>query len=107
MAEGLFARANIISFTRFTYLLPANELFGPMQISLARMITVRVVCQKVKHTEKIDYKLNKEHKTVFIVYVLYVYLLCKRLSGDSHAEADALVSDIVMWKIYFKDSKCS
>lgn len=40
VAEGLFAIANIISFTRLSYMLPANELFGPMQISLARMITV-------------------------------------------------------------------
>ncbi|KAJ8303131.1 hypothetical protein KUTeg_019527 [Tegillarca granosa] len=39
IAEGLFAIANVISFTRVSYLLPANELFGPMQISLARMIT--------------------------------------------------------------------
>jgi len=40
IAEGLFAIANVISFTRVSYVLPANELFGPMQISLARMITV-------------------------------------------------------------------
>lgn len=40
ISEGLFAIANIISFTRLSFLLPANELFGPMQISLARMITV-------------------------------------------------------------------
>ncbi|XP_071173975.1 short transient receptor potential channel 7-like [Mytilus edulis] len=39
ISEGLFAIANIISFTRLSFLLPANELFGPMQISLARMIT--------------------------------------------------------------------
>ncbi|KAK3600930.1 hypothetical protein CHS0354_004139 [Potamilus streckersoni] len=39
VAEGLFALANIISFTRLSYVLPANELFGPLQISLARMLT--------------------------------------------------------------------
>ncbi|XP_050397743.2 short transient receptor potential channel 7 isoform X2 [Patella vulgata] len=39
VAEAAFAVANVISFTRVSYLLPANELFGPMQISLARMIT--------------------------------------------------------------------
>nr|KAG5713048.1 hypothetical protein BaRGS_021842 [Batillaria attramentaria] len=39
MAEACFALANIISFARVSFVLPANELFGPMQISLARMIT--------------------------------------------------------------------
>lgn len=39
IAEALFALANIISFARVSFVLPANELFGPMQISLARMIT--------------------------------------------------------------------
>ncbi|KAL5021904.1 hypothetical protein ScPMuIL_001059, partial [Solemya velum] len=39
IAEGLFAIANVISFTRVSYVLPANELFGPMQLSLAKMIT--------------------------------------------------------------------
>ncbi|KAK7114816.1 hypothetical protein V1264_000808 [Littorina saxatilis] len=38
LAEGLFALANIISFSRIFYLLPANETLGPMQISLRRMI---------------------------------------------------------------------
>ena len=40
LAEGMFAVANVISFTRLSYVLPANELFGPMQISLAKMISV-------------------------------------------------------------------
>ncbi|WAR13619.1 TRPC6-like protein, partial [Mya arenaria] len=39
IAEGLFAIANVISFTRLSYIFPANELFGPMQISVAQMIT--------------------------------------------------------------------
>ncbi|CAL1532325.1 unnamed protein product [Lymnaea stagnalis] len=38
--EGLFAIANIISFFRISYLLPANEILGPLQISLGRMIKV-------------------------------------------------------------------
>lgn len=40
IAESLFALANILSFTRICYLLPANESLGPMQISLGRMINV-------------------------------------------------------------------
>ena len=39
----MFAVANVISFTRLSYVLPANELFGPMQISLAKMISVSIV----------------------------------------------------------------
>ncbi|XP_076464223.1 short transient receptor potential channel 7-like [Babylonia areolata] len=39
MAEGLFAVANIFSFSRIINILPANEALGPMQISLGRMIT--------------------------------------------------------------------
>ncbi|XP_063439378.1 short transient receptor potential channel 7-like [Mytilus trossulus] len=38
MSEGLFAVANILSFSRISYLLPANEALGPLQISLGRMI---------------------------------------------------------------------
>ncbi|CAG5116077.1 unnamed protein product, partial [Candidula unifasciata] len=37
-AEGLFAMANILSFSRIVYLLPANETLGPLQISLGRMV---------------------------------------------------------------------
>ncbi|XP_033754245.1 short transient receptor potential channel 3-like [Pecten maximus] len=39
MSEGLFAMANILSFSRISYLLPANEVLGPLQISLGKMIT--------------------------------------------------------------------
>ena len=45
VAEACFALANIISFARVSFVLPANELFGPMQISLARMITVSAAGQ--------------------------------------------------------------
>ncbi|XP_046361820.2 short transient receptor potential channel 3-like [Haliotis rufescens] len=37
--EAVFAVANIISFTRISYIFPADELLGPLQISLARMAT--------------------------------------------------------------------
>ncbi|KAL3860515.1 hypothetical protein ACJMK2_010634 [Sinanodonta woodiana] len=37
VAEGLFAIGNVISFTRLFHLFAANELLGPLQISLARM----------------------------------------------------------------------
>ncbi|XP_052674210.1 short transient receptor potential channel 7-like [Crassostrea angulata] len=38
VADGMFAIANVISFCRVTHVLHAYELFGPMQISLTRMI---------------------------------------------------------------------
>ncbi|XP_067652224.1 short transient receptor potential channel 7-like isoform X3 [Haliotis asinina] len=38
LAEGMFAVGNILSFSRISYLLPANETLGPLQISLGRMI---------------------------------------------------------------------
>ncbi|XP_067652087.1 short transient receptor potential channel 7-like [Haliotis asinina] len=37
--EAVFAIANIISFTRISYIFPADELLGPLQISLSRMAT--------------------------------------------------------------------
>lgn len=42
-AEALFAVANILSFSRVSYLLPANEALGPLQITLGRMVKVRVI----------------------------------------------------------------
>ncbi|KAK3611420.1 hypothetical protein CHS0354_027146 [Potamilus streckersoni] len=38
ISEGLFAIGNILSFARVSYLLPANEALGPLQISLGRML---------------------------------------------------------------------
>nr|XP_022328099.1 short transient receptor potential channel 3-like [Crassostrea virginica]XP_022328100.1 short transient receptor potential channel 3-like [Crassostrea virginica] len=38
VADGMFAMANVISFCRVTHVLHAYELFGPMQISLTKMI---------------------------------------------------------------------
>ncbi|XP_055955582.1 short transient receptor potential channel 7-like [Patella vulgata] len=38
LSEGLFAFANILSFARISYLLPANESLGPLHISLGRML---------------------------------------------------------------------
>ncbi|XP_060587786.1 short transient receptor potential channel 7-like [Ruditapes philippinarum] len=44
LSEGLFAIANIISFSRISYLLPANEALGPLQISLGRMLADIIKC---------------------------------------------------------------
>uniref|UniRef100_A0A4W5RIM4 Transient receptor potential cation channel, subfamily C, member 3 n=1 Tax=Hucho hucho TaxID=62062 RepID=A0A4W5RIM4_9TELE len=38
ISEGLYAIAVVLSFTRIAYILPANESFGPLQISLGRTL---------------------------------------------------------------------
>jgi hypothetical protein len=42
VAEGLFAIASIFSFSRICFLLPAFQHLGPLQISLGRMMSVRI-----------------------------------------------------------------
>jgi hypothetical protein len=44
VAEGLFAVANIFSFSRICFLLPAFQHLGPLQISLGRMMSVSSIC---------------------------------------------------------------
>ncbi|XP_022103605.1 short transient receptor potential channel 3-like isoform X1 [Acanthaster planci] len=38
LAEALFAIANVLSFSRMSYVLPVSEFLGPLQISLGRML---------------------------------------------------------------------
>ncbi|XP_043928646.1 short transient receptor potential channel 6 [Protopterus annectens] len=38
ISEGLYAIAIVLSFSRIAYILPANESFGPLQISLGRTV---------------------------------------------------------------------
>lgn len=38
VSEGLYAVAVVLSFSRIAYILPANESFGPLQISLGRTV---------------------------------------------------------------------
>ena len=38
VADVLFAMANVLSIARTTYLMPAFEVLGPLQIALGRMI---------------------------------------------------------------------
>ncbi len=43
ICEGVFAVANVLSFSRLFYLLPANEKFGPLQVAILRMIIVSTI----------------------------------------------------------------
>ena len=38
MSDVLFAVANVMSIARTTYMMPAFEVLGPLQISLGRML---------------------------------------------------------------------
>ncbi len=38
ISEGLYSIAVVLSFSRIAYVLPANESFGPLQISLGRTV---------------------------------------------------------------------
>uniref|UniRef100_A0A8C8GTX1 Transient receptor ion channel domain-containing protein n=2 Tax=Oncorhynchus TaxID=8016 RepID=A0A8C8GTX1_ONCTS len=38
ISEGLYSIAVVLSFSRIAYILPANESFGPLQISLGRTV---------------------------------------------------------------------
>ena len=38
VSDVLFAVANVLSIARTTYLMPAFEVLGPLQISLGRML---------------------------------------------------------------------
>ncbi|XP_071502489.1 short transient receptor potential channel 7-like [Diadema antillarum] len=38
VSEALYAMANVLSFSRLSYILPVSEFLGPLQISLGRML---------------------------------------------------------------------
>ncbi|WAR18167.1 TRPC7-like protein, partial [Mya arenaria] len=44
LSEGLFAVANVLSFSRISYFLPVNAALGPLQISVGRMIKDILKC---------------------------------------------------------------
>ena len=40
VSESLFGIANVISYTRLSYLLAVSEIFGPLQITLVKLTKV-------------------------------------------------------------------
>ncbi|KAH3830216.1 hypothetical protein DPMN_103457 [Dreissena polymorpha] len=44
LSEGLFAVANVLTFSRISYFLPVNAALGPLQISVGRMIRDIIKC---------------------------------------------------------------
>lgn len=47
VSEGIFAIANVLTFSRVSAMLPVNDVLGPMQISLGRMLNVSLVYSAV------------------------------------------------------------
>lgn len=65
MAEGLFAVANLFSFIRICFLLPANQQLGPLQISLGNMITV--ICAYSHQAQNLTFYKKTTTKTLFFL----------------------------------------
>uniref|UniRef100_H3DNY6 Transient receptor potential cation channel subfamily C member 6 n=1 Tax=Tetraodon nigroviridis TaxID=99883 RepID=H3DNY6_TETNG len=74
ISEGLYAVAVVLSFTRIAYILPANESFGPLQISLGR-------------TVKDIFKFMVIFTTVFVAFMVGMFNLYSYYRGVKHNNA--------------------
>ena len=88
----MFAMANVISFCRVTHVLHAYELFGPMQISLTRMIGVKLTFKTninhiifqffkwMKHYVKVEF-IRFQRSDIFILQWTGHSEVCRDFSG--------------------------
>lgn len=74
ISEGLYAIAVVLSFSRIAYILPANESFGPLQISLGR-------------TMKDIFKFMVIFITVFVAFMVGMFNLYSYYRGAKHNDA--------------------
>ncbi|XP_037632156.1 short transient receptor potential channel 6 [Sebastes umbrosus] len=74
ISEGLYAIAVVLSFSRIAYILPANESFGPLQISLGR-------------TVKDIFKFMVIFITVFVAFMVGMFNLYSYYLGAKHNDA--------------------
>lgn len=74
ISEGLYAIAVVLSFSRIAYILPANESFGPLQISLGR-------------TVKDIFKFMVIFTTVFVAFMIGMFNLYSYYLGAKHNDA--------------------
>uniref|UniRef100_A0AAQ5XTT7 Transient receptor ion channel domain-containing protein n=1 Tax=Amphiprion ocellaris TaxID=80972 RepID=A0AAQ5XTT7_AMPOC len=74
ISEGLYAIAVVLSFSRIAYILPANESFGPLQISLGR-------------TVKDIFKFMVVFVTVFVAFMVGMFNLYSYYLGAKHNDA--------------------
>ncbi|KAM6933342.1 short transient receptor potential channel 6 [Xenentodon cancila] len=90
ISEGLYAIAVVLSFSRIAYILPANERFGPLQISLGR-------------TVKDIFKFMVIFITVFVAFMVGMFNLYSYYLGAKHNDAFTTVEEsfkTLFWAIF-------
>ncbi|XP_005735998.1 short transient receptor potential channel 6 [Pundamilia nyererei] len=90
ISEGLYAIAVVLSFSRIAYILPANERFGPLQISLGR-------------TVKDIFKFMVVFVTVFVAFMVGMFNLYSYYLGAKHNDAFTTLEEsfkTLFWAIF-------
>ncbi|XP_076002106.1 short transient receptor potential channel 6 isoform X2 [Genypterus blacodes] len=90
ISEGLYAIAVVLSFSRIAYILPANESFGPLQISLGR-------------TVKDIFKFMVIFITVFVAFMIGMFNLYSYYLGAKHNDAFTTLEEsfkTLFWAIF-------
>uniref|UniRef100_A0A8C5FRM2 Transient receptor potential cation channel subfamily C member 6 n=1 Tax=Gadus morhua TaxID=8049 RepID=A0A8C5FRM2_GADMO len=90
LSEGLYAVAVVLSFSRIAYILPANESFGPLQISLGR-------------TVKDIFKFMVIFITVFVAFMIGMFILYSYYLGAKQNDAFTTVEEsfkTLFWAIF-------
>uniref|UniRef100_A0A672FGL6 Transient receptor potential cation channel subfamily C member 6 n=1 Tax=Salarias fasciatus TaxID=181472 RepID=A0A672FGL6_SALFA len=90
ISEGLYAIAVVLSFSRIAYILPANERFGPLQISLGR-------------TVKDIFKFMVIFITVFVAFMVGMFNLYSYYLGAKHNNAFTTIEEsfkTLFWAIF-------
>ncbi|XP_053169156.1 short transient receptor potential channel 6 isoform X2 [Hemicordylus capensis] len=90
ISEGLYAIAVVLSFSRIAYILPANESFGPLQISLGR-------------TVKDIFKFMVIFIMVFVAFMIGMFNLYSYYMGAKQNEAFTTVEEsfkTLFWAIF-------
>ncbi|XP_027495194.1 short transient receptor potential channel 6 isoform X2 [Corapipo altera] len=90
ISEGLYAIAVVLSFSRIAYILPANESFGPLQISLGR-------------TVKDIFKFMVIFIMVFVAFMIGMFNLYSYYLGAKQNEAFTTVEEsfkTLFWAIF-------
>ncbi|XP_075448555.1 short transient receptor potential channel 6 [Ascaphus truei] len=90
ISEGLYAIAVVLSFSRIAYILPANESFGPLQISLGR-------------TVKDIFKFMVIFIMVFVAFMIGMFNLYSYYRGAKQNDAFTTVEEsfkTLFWAIF-------
>ncbi|XP_075330676.1 short transient receptor potential channel 6 [Odontesthes bonariensis] len=90
ISEGLYAIAVVLSFSRIAYILPANERFGPLQISLGR-------------TVKDIFKFMVIFITVFVAFMVGMFNLYSYYLGAKYNNAFTTMEEsfkTLFWAIF-------